>query len=139
MLFRSSLVQKPTRITDHSATLIDNIFFNSLEHHAINGNVLSGISGHLPNFIIINKLSALPKNFRIYRRSYSSIDKDSLAAEFSNKDWNEILPTNGANASKHAPVYKLSRKEVKSLAKPWITLGIKKSIKVKQKLLSKIS
>ena len=145
-------ILKPTRITDHSATLIDNIFFNSLEHHAISGNVLSGISDHLPNFIIINKLSALPKNFKIYRRNYSSIDKDSLAAEFSNIDWNEILPTNGANAStifqsfynvvskiidKHAPVYKLSRKEAKSLAKPWITLGIKKSIKVKQKFYQK--
>ena len=30
---------KPTRITDHSATLIDNIFFTSLEHKAISGNL----------------------------------------------------------------------------------------------------
>lgn len=25
-------ILKPTRITEHSATLIDNIFFNSMEH-----------------------------------------------------------------------------------------------------------
>ena len=55
-------ILKPTRITHHSATLIDNIFFNSLEHHIISGNILSGITDNLPNFIIINKLSALPKN-----------------------------------------------------------------------------
>ena len=47
-------ILKPTRITYHSATLTDNIFFNSLEHHIINGNILSGITDHLPNFIIIN-------------------------------------------------------------------------------------
>ena len=35
---------------------------------------------------------------------------------------------------KHAPVRQLTRKEVKSLAKPWVTEGIKKSIKLKQKL-----
>ena len=29
---------KPTRITYHSATLIDNIFLNSLSHHTISGN-----------------------------------------------------------------------------------------------------
>ena len=29
---------KPTRITSHSATLIDNIFINSLGYHSISGN-----------------------------------------------------------------------------------------------------
>ena len=32
------LILQPTRITDHSATLIDNIFFNSLEYFTISGN-----------------------------------------------------------------------------------------------------
>ena len=43
-------ILKPTRITDHSATLIDNIFYNSLEHQLISGNILCNISDHLPNF-----------------------------------------------------------------------------------------
>ena len=33
-------ILKPTRITDHTATLIDNIFFNSLEHFTVSGNVI---------------------------------------------------------------------------------------------------
>jgi hypothetical protein len=33
-------ILQPTRITDHSATLIDNIFFNSVTHHTISGNII---------------------------------------------------------------------------------------------------
>ena len=36
-------ILKPTRITDHTATLIDNIFFNSLEHLTLSGNIVSDI------------------------------------------------------------------------------------------------
>jgi len=33
-------ILQPTRITDHSQTLIDNIFFNSLEHLTLSGNII---------------------------------------------------------------------------------------------------
>ena len=33
-------ILQPTRITDHSATLIDNIFLNSLDHLVISGNIV---------------------------------------------------------------------------------------------------
>ena len=33
-------ILQPTRITDHSSTLIDNIFFNSIEHFTISGNIV---------------------------------------------------------------------------------------------------
>ena len=60
--FYSPHILQPTRITSHSATLIDNIFFNSLSHHTVSGNVLYDLSDHLPNFLIINKFSSLPNN-----------------------------------------------------------------------------
>ena len=147
-------ILKPTRITHHSATLIDNIFFNSLEHHTISGNILSGITDHLPNFIIINKFSALPKNVKIYKRDYSNLDKDALASELSSIDWNEVFVSDSEATNvntlfqsfysritevidKHVPVRKLTRKEIKSLSKPWVTFGIKTTIRVKQKLYEK--
>ena len=65
-------ILKPTRITHHSATLIDNIFFNSIKYHTISGNLLTDISDHLPNFLIINKLSTLPKNFTFYKRLFQT-------------------------------------------------------------------
>ena len=53
---------KLTIITYHTATLIDNIFFNSLDFFTISGyrNIIYDLSGHLPNFLIINEITMLP-------------------------------------------------------------------------------
>jgi hypothetical protein len=56
-LFTSSflpLITRPTRITEHTATLIANIFTNDLEQieSSKNGLVFSDISDHLPVFHI---------------------------------------------------------------------------------------
>ena len=48
--FYNPHILQHTRITSHSATLIDNIFFNSLSHHTVSGNVVYDLSDHLPNF-----------------------------------------------------------------------------------------
>jgi hypothetical protein len=52
-LFMSSympLILRPTRITEHTATLIDNIFTNDIENieSSTNGLIFSDISDHLP-------------------------------------------------------------------------------------------
>ena len=51
---------------------------NSLEHYAISGNIVCGIKNHLPNFLIITKLSNPLKNFKLYKRDYSRLDNDML-------------------------------------------------------------
>ena len=48
-------ILQPTHITNHSATLIDNIFFNSITHHTIIGNITYELTDHLPNFIHCQK------------------------------------------------------------------------------------
>ena len=68
-------ILKPTRITHHSATLIDNIYFNSLEHQVISGNMLSDITDHLPIFLIINKLSASFNCSPMYKKNSLSLIK----------------------------------------------------------------
>ena len=62
-LFFQHLILQPTRITDHSATLIDNIFFNSLGHFLISGNLIYDLTDHLPNFIMINRFNSLPPKY----------------------------------------------------------------------------
>lgn len=47
-------ILQPTRITDHTATLIDNIFFNSNEFFSISGNLVCDLTDHLPNFLFLN-------------------------------------------------------------------------------------
>ena len=59
--FQPQILQ-PTRITDHLASLIDNIFFNSLEHFSISGNLCYDLSDHLPNFLI-------EVNFPLYQQT----------------------------------------------------------------------
>ena len=67
--FQPQILQ-PTRITDHSSTLIDNIFFNSIEHFIISGNIVYDLTDHLPKFIVFDKFSSLPLNIKVHKRDY---------------------------------------------------------------------
>ena len=116
---------QPTRTTDHSATLIDKIFFNSLEHFAISGNIIYNIADHLANFLIIDKFSTLSTKIRIYKRDYSKLNEQALVNEVQSVDWEEALaevsnPTSLFDSfynkishivDKHVPIKELSRKE----------------------------
>jgi len=144
--FYSPHIIKPTRITYHSATLIDNIFLNSLSHHTISGNLIYDLTDHLPNFIIINKFTTLPKNFSKVIRDYSNFDSQKFCNDIRMLNWE--CP-NSKNASElfdsfysklsavvdaHIPLKTLSKRTLKKTSKPWITKGIRKSIEIKNKL-----
>ena len=45
------LISMPTRITAHSATLIDNIFTNHLTHNLFSRIIINDLSDHLPVFV----------------------------------------------------------------------------------------
>ena len=47
------LITRPTRITAHKASLIDNIFTNDPFRPSISGLFLNDISDHLPIFLLI--------------------------------------------------------------------------------------
>ena len=46
-------IDKPTRIYNNSATLIDNIFVNNIENPILSGNIVSDVSDHFSQFCII--------------------------------------------------------------------------------------
>lgn len=145
------LVLQPTRITDHSATLIDNIFFNSLEHFTVSRNTIYDLTDHLPNFLIINNFSLLPTNIEIFIRDYSSFNELCLVNEIQSVNWQNILTNNSSSSTIfdifcaklseiidfHIPVRKLSKRKLKIQTKPWITTAIRKSIQVKNKIYKK--
>ena len=59
MNFNSLLpyIRQPTSVTDiRSATLIDNIFDNIFNFNTISGNLITKLSDHLPQFLIIEDL-----------------------------------------------------------------------------------
>ena len=150
--FYNPHILRPTRITHHSATLIDNIFFNSIVHHTIIGNLIDGLSDHQPNFLVINKFSTLPKNVHIFRRDFSKFNEVNFLSDIQSIKWdkelegrsdvNKLFETFYNRLSeivdKHVPLNKISRRLMKQLSKPWITPGIRKSIKIKNKLYKKL-
>ena len=97
--------------------------------------IVCGITDRLPIFFIINKLSTLPKNYKLFKRDYSKLDSEALIHEVGNVNWSEVLggesEATDVNTvfqnfydriteiiNKHAPIRKLSRKEIKSPFKP---------------------
>lgn len=144
-------ILKPTRITNHSATLIDNIFSNSAEHLTASGNILYDISDHLPNFLIMNKFCTLPSNLKFFKRDYTNFDQRQFVSDISAIDWTTILSRcsdvddmfdsfySNLNkiVDKHVPLKQLSKKEIKISCKPWITKGLRTSIRKKNKLYVK--
>ena len=87
-------ILQPTRITDRSQTLIDNICFNSLEHLALSGNIIYDLTDHLPNFLIIKKFTSLPNNVKIYKRDYYYFDESALIQAIQSVDWEGVLHAN---------------------------------------------
>ena len=65
----------PTRINNHSKTLIDNIFSNFISPDIISGNITATISYHLPQFLFVpNILPNLPtQKSNYYERDWSKI------------------------------------------------------------------
>ncbi len=51
------LVDRPTRITPHSATLLDNVFTNVFGNKIKSGIFISDVSDHFPIFQITSSLS----------------------------------------------------------------------------------
>jgi hypothetical protein len=148
--FQTQILQ-PTRITDHSSTLIDNIFFNSVEHFVISGNLVYDLTDNLPNFVIFNKFSSLPPGVKIYKRDYSKFEETDLVTEMQAVNWETIFTSNCNSSSmfdsfydktseiidKHIPIKQISRGELKFKSKPWITPAIKVSIQMKNNLYKK--
>ena len=84
-------ILQPTRITAHSATLIDNIFFNSIDHNLISGNLICDISDNLPNFLLIYNMPTSQCRTGFYVRDYSKLNETALYDEIKLIDWREIL------------------------------------------------
>ena len=134
---------QPTRITHHTATIIDNIFISCTDQSKISGKVVHDITDHLPNFFILNKLSTFTSKQEIYKRDYSRLNESDLLQDLQSINWHDIFQPEdnlnllfssfhshiSNNIDKHAPIRKLTKNEMKYRSKPWITPGLKKSIK----------
>ena len=142
-------ITQPTRVTSRSKTLIDNIFINFYSQDIISGNLTISISDHMAQFIQIPNKEVLNKPNKILR-CYKNFN-DSFTEDISKVDWPNIIEENdNPNLStarfikvfdsvldKHAPLKYLTKKQLKSHDKPWITKGILKSTEIKDNTYKK--
>ena len=84
-------ILQPTRITDHTATLIDNIFFNSNEFFSISGSLVCDLTDHLPNFLFLNTLSWTTNSGIRYTRDYSNLVQEDLLLDVKAIEWDNIF------------------------------------------------
>ena len=146
------LIHQPTRITESSGTVIDNIFCKNFDHETISGNLLIKISDHLPQFATVKKpAECYQAAAKFYKHDYRNFDKDLFLDDFStqncinletgnldsNEKFNDFLCRVNSCADRHAPIKKMSRKQIKLNLKPSITNKIIKMMHHRDKLFSK--
>ena len=72
------LTLQPTRVTDKSKTLIDNIFFNSFEFTTFSDNILHSVSSYLIDFVILEDFITPkpPPKSNTYKRNFDKFDSN---------------------------------------------------------------
>ena len=93
------VIIRPTRFTETSATLIDNIFTNIPNESALTGILIADIFDHVPIFYI-SKLS-MPDNVNNanvkFWRLIDDAKIDNFCYTLSQTDWSELYPIEYVN------------------------------------------
>ena len=146
------VINKSTRVTKNTATVIDHIFINSVTTTKFKtGIIKSDISDHFPIFFVADyniHIKETKERF-IFRRDLSDISVEKFKCKLRTVSWDSI--TNSSDTIKtydnfieiFSSLYDECFPKNKIKLKPqkcnnrWITKGIKKSSKRKQKLYEK--
>ena len=137
-------ILQPTRVTENTATVIDNIFSNNIEDEISSGNILITFSEHFSQFTSVCREKIDLKKLNILQRDYSTFSSESFRNDVSIQNWNYSL--NNVDDSfqdfyrklegcvnRHAPMKKLTPREIQTKNKPWINEEIAKLIKLRNK------
>ena len=145
-------ITKPTRITDTSATLIDNIFISSkLQHDYTSGLIISDMSDHLPTVVKLQNVKQDMKHQQTI--TYRKINEENIKLineDLKGYNWEEALETTGTNEifhiihealtksmNKHMPLKNKKVQKKITPNEPWITKGIEKCINKQKQLYKK--
>ena len=143
-------INKPTRITETSKTLLDHLYTNNHNRLIFSGIIISDISDHFPIFAFICNSKAKTKkkveNFSIRDFSNFSVESfnDDLAIRLSqfrvdeirspHDQFKDFLTIFNDAVNSHAPRRRATRKEKQIKSKPWLSKCLLKSIKLKNKM-----
>ena len=155
LIFQYSLVpivNKPTRVTKNNATLIDYIITNSfMDQENLTGILKTDICDHFPIFIISVKhtLYSSDKKVTIRKRIINADSIQEFRDILSKVNWGNLYSISNPNDAYEyflkvfSAIYDLAflvktfSVKRKTLQNPWMTKGLLKSFKRKQKLYEK--
>ena len=110
------------------------------------------MSNHLPQFIILPSIFSNPSSNKsnIYERDWSNFVQKNFLLDYFSVDWNSKLNNDkdvhlsfnnflgeSIILDNHASLRKVTKKKLRFRSKPWITLGLQKSISIKNILFAK--
>jgi hypothetical protein len=94
-------IDKPTRIYNNSATLIDNILINTFDQKIHSGNIISDISDHFSQFYVIQSLKDRQKLLRNHKmRDFSRFSENKFINEVRQIKWNIVIEKHHRNVDK---------------------------------------
>lgn len=142
------VIDKPTRITSGSATIIDHIYTNDFENTITPGILITDVSDHLPTFVKISSFNdAIQDQNLQLRRDFSHFSQEKFKRNLDNElrklDLNQYNPSDATQIfndkfheiiEKHAPMRFTKKHNRKKARKPWITTGIVNSMLDRDKL-----
>ena len=135
-------------MTVNTAAVIDNIFSNNLQDDIISGNVLLTLSDHFSQIISVSREQINFKKINVFRRDYSKYSSESFRDDVSIQNWNyshnnvndsfkDFFTKLDATVDRHAPLKKLTPREIKMENKPWLSAEIIKLIKLRNKVFAR--
>ena len=143
------LILHPSRVVEGQVpSLIDNIFSNNINNKIISGNIYLNLSEHFCQFSAIKREKIDTKKIDMFGRDYSKFTEQNFRDDVSIQRWNHastdtnllmsdfVWRLNGC-VDRHAPVKKLSPKDIKLTLNPWITPDIQKLIRIRDKLFAR--
>jgi hypothetical protein len=84
----------PTRVSTHSHTLIDNIFCSTDQQDTMSGNILTNISDHLTQFLILKNWNHRDSHPTRNNRDWSRFNEKYFLAKIHSLNWKEVLQIN---------------------------------------------
>ena len=142
-------ITRPTRITQTSATLIDNIFINSrLHRHFDSMLILDDISDHLPSLVLLKQTKIKNKEpIEFKSRKLTEANFATIRRSLNQVDWNGILNSNDCNVNfnilseilevkieETSPLKTIRISGKRCFQEPWLTTGLETSGRICRKL-----
>ena len=143
------LIIHPSRVVENQEpSLIDNIFSNNISNEINSGNIYLSLSEHFSQFASVKREKLDTKKVNLYARDFSKYSAIDFRDDISIQNWNtdnadsnflfsDFFSKLKGSADRHAPIKKLSSKDVKLRTKPWITPDIAKMIRIRNNLFDR--